>query len=76
MNIHVRLLFDLKQHSPTGEPEFNLDLKHATVTDLMNRLGIPITLRKVVLVNGRPAHTKQKLQDNDQVVVFLPVTGG
>ena len=76
MKINVRLLFDLKQHSPTGEPEFNLDLKHATVAELLNQLGIPIKLRKVVLVNGRPAHPEQKLRDNDLLVVFPPVTGG
>jgi molybdopterin converting factor small subunit len=39
-------------------------------------LGMPPALEKVMLVNGRPAYLDTSLNEGDSVVLFPPVAGG
>jgi len=46
------------------------------VSGLMKRLGIPIGLKKIILVNGRHRSEDHVLLDGDTVVFFPPLEGG
>ena len=77
LKIAVKLLVGLHKYSPTGEPQFVLDVsKGDRVQSVLTRLGLPQQGRKVVLVNGRQALADQELQANDLLVVFPPMEGG
>ncbi|MBU4564989.1 MAG: MoaD/ThiS family protein [Desulfarculus sp.] len=77
MDINLKLLVGLKKHSPTGEPEFTMQVPQGTtVEQVLGGLGIAQERAKVVLVNGRQAQSGQPLQSGDLVVVFPPMEGG
>jgi len=77
LKITVKLLVGLHKYSPTGEPQFILDVsKGEKVQSVLTRLGLPQQGRKVVLVNGHQALADQELQANDLLVVFPPMEGG
>lgn len=77
LKITVKLLVGLHKYSPTGEPQFVLDVsKEDRVQSVLARLGLPQQGFKVVLVNGRQALPHQSLQANDLLVVFPPMEGG
>jgi len=77
LEITVKLLVGLHKYSPTGEPQFVLDVsKGDRVQSVLVRLGLPKQGFKVVLVNGLQALPHQSLQANDLLVVFPPMEGG
>jgi sulfur carrier protein ThiS len=77
MDIRVKLLVGLKKYSPSGEPQFDLEVaKDASVEEVLQQLGIPRQPVKVVLVNGRQAQPQHKLKGHDLLVVFPPLEGG
>jgi molybdopterin converting factor small subunit len=48
----------------------------ATVHDVTRSLGIPSSLDRVTLVNGRDAEPERTLRAGDVVTVFPPLMGG
>jgi molybdopterin converting factor small subunit len=50
--------------------------EHATVQALMQVLGVPNDLPRIVLVNGQHAGEDRLLTDGDVVSVFPPLIGG
>jgi len=48
----------------------------ATVTDLLDRLQIPLRDVGVVVVNARSGTFQQKLQTDDRITLIPPIGGG
>jgi molybdopterin converting factor small subunit len=54
-----------------------LDLPEtSTVADIVQRLGIPTALSRIVLVNGHDVEDATGLRDGDVVDIFPPLAGG
>jgi sulfur carrier protein ThiS len=49
---------------------------HHTVQALLQALGVPDDLPKIVLVNGQHATEYRRLTDGDIVSIFPPLIGG
>ena len=47
-----------------------------TVAALLASLGVPATLPKIVLVNGRARPAEYELAPDDEISVFPPLAGG
>ena len=79
INIEVQLYFDLAQYLPAGakEKKFPMTLAEGTtVQNLLNKLGLPEEITKVIVVNGLSANNERKLQEGDVVAIFPPLAGG
>lgn len=77
MRVHVELFLHLRRYGPAGEGPQEVELPEgATVGDLVARLGLPPTVQKVVLVDGRLRPLDAPLQDGETVTVFPPLEGG
>jgi sulfur-carrier protein len=77
MKVEVQLFATLRKYGPSAEGPLTVDLSEGdTVVKMLEVLGIPPDVEKVILVNGRPAETDIVLRVGDKVVLFPPVTGG
>lgn len=77
MTVRIHLLGYLARYSPTGEEKFKMDLTPgATVGALLEKIGFPSGLEKMILVNGRQSNPATLLGEEDEVFVFSPATGG
>lgn len=77
MTVRVHLLGYLAKYSPSGGEKFNLDLNpESTVGGLLEKIGFPEELEKMILVNGRQADPTVRLGEDDEVFIFSPATGG
>ena len=79
MRIEVRLFANLAAflppHGHDGVAELEIP-DGSTVTDVTRQLGIPHSLARVVLVNGRDADAEARLAHRDVVTIFPPLAGG
>lgn len=80
MQIQVKLYATLRDYCPQrceiGEA-FSIDIERNTVRAILEKLGIPEQLAKIVMVNGnRVLDNSYKLSENDLVVIFPPIGGG
>lgn len=79
MQVEVRLFATLARFLPPGSRDgagvVDLD-PGATVRRLMERLGIPAEMSRIVLVNGQDVEDDERLQPGDVVDVFPPLAGG
>ena len=79
MRVEVRLFATLLTFLP---PESHdgaaiLDLPEgSTVRDVVHRLGIPVDLERVSLVNGGDSSPETALHPGDVVTLFPPLMGG
>jgi molybdopterin converting factor small subunit len=77
MTVRVHLLGYLARYSPSGQEKFKLDLApEATVGTLLEKIGFPAGLERMILVNGRQAGPIAGLGEDDEVFIFSPATGG
>jgi hypothetical protein len=77
MTVRVHLLGYLARYSPSGQEKFKLDLApEATVGTLLEKIGFPAGLERMILVNGRQAGPTAGLGEDDEVFIFSPATGG
>jgi sulfur carrier protein ThiS len=54
-----------------------MEMSHgSTVHDVLQRLGVPPSLERVILVNGADAAPDHLLADADVIDVFPPLAGG
>ena len=80
MNIKVKVFYNLAEYLP---PE-SLDQKNcislaegSTIKTILEKLGIPEQMTKVILVNGiKPESNETPLHDGDMVAIFPPLAGG
>lgn len=77
MKVEVRLYATLRKYGPPQEGPLVMALIEGDqVARLLEILGIPPEVEKVILVNGRPAQRDSILNEGDIVVLFPPVAGG
>ncbi len=77
MKVQISMYATLKQYAPGGRGNFELNLASgATVKTLIERLKIPQTVEKVILINGRLADDGTRLADVDKITIFPPIEGG
>ncbi len=77
MKIDVQLLGYLARFSPTEKEKFQLDLEpEATVAHILEKIGFPADLQKMILVNGVQAKLSTVLAEGDDVFIFAPALGG
>jgi molybdopterin converting factor small subunit len=79
MKIQVRLFASLGRYAPSGEgaEDHAVTLEEgATVGVLLDRLGVPAGVVKLIFVNGVHATPETVLRSGDRVGVFPPVAGG
>ena len=68
-------LYSALRISRFSEAEVELS-EGATVTDLLDKLQIPLQDVGVVVVNARSGTFQQKLQAGDRITLIPPVGGG
>ena len=79
MRVEVHLFATLVSFLPpeTRNGAATLEMPEgSTVRDVAGRLGIPVDLDRVSLVNGREAEPELELRSGDVVTVFPPLMGG
>ncbi len=80
INIEVQLYFDLANYLPAvaKDRKFSITLgEKSTIQNLLNKLGLPEDITKVILVNGiKPNSNEIQLQNDDVVAIFPPMAGG
>ncbi len=77
MRIRVKLFDAFKRFAPGDAADFTMSQpSDASVEQLLSDLGVPATLPRILLVNGRRSDPATPLRDGDTVVIFPPVSGG
>ena len=80
MQIQLKLLAQFKRFAPApmdGRDDCPMNVSPGTtVGDVLETLGVPPDLPKVVLVNYVAAPPGRPLQEGDAVTLFPPVAGG
>ena len=79
MRVEVRLFATLAAFLPSDGRDGTAELEipeGSTVVDVTRRLGIPLDLARVVLVNGRDIGSEARLTSRDVVTIFPPLAGG
>jgi molybdopterin converting factor small subunit len=77
MKVQISMYATLKRYAPGDGGNFELNLAAgARVKTLTERLKIPRTVERVILINGRPADDATPLTDGDEITIFPPIEGG
>lgn len=77
MKITMSLFATLRRYAPGNDHVFDLPIDPgATLQQVVRGLGIPDTLHRITLINGRHGKPDQVLTDGDAVTLFPPITGG
>jgi sulfur-carrier protein len=79
MKIELRLFASLSRYLPEqGGGNFcAMEIPEGTtISDLLRRLGVPVEVRKIIILNGVHAGESQTLTEGDRIGVFPPVAGG
>ncbi|MEW6262229.1 MAG: MoaD/ThiS family protein [Thermodesulfobacteriota bacterium] len=77
MRVNVRLTAHLKRYAPAGSDDFWMELDDGTTLgELVDRLGIPAGVERVIVVNGRPLENETRLKEGDVVTFLAVMTGG
>jgi sulfur-carrier protein len=79
VRVEVRLFATLALFLPRGGSDgaITLDVpSDSTVHAVLERLGIPVELERVALVNGADATADRALHPGDVLTVFPPLVGG
>jgi len=77
MEVTVKLYNRLRDYAPGNDNTFSIRLPvGAQLNDLLQRLNIPPTVQRTILVNGRRVDEKATLFTGDEVVMMSPIEGG
>ena len=72
INVRVKSYIPWKSDYP---PVFQVE-ENVTIRQFCEQIGIEWDVEALVFLNEQIAHESQVLQDNDQVVLMIPVIGG
>lgn len=76
MMVNVQLLGYLARYSPTGKEIFTQELGlEATIGRLLEKIGFPPDMEKMVLVNGHQSNEASRLADGDEYLFSPPRPG-
>jgi sulfur carrier protein ThiS len=79
MQVVVRLYASMRIYAPhlsVGQPQIVEVPEGASAQDLMQVLGIPEDVTKILVINGRKEELCYLLQEGDRIGIFSPVGGG
>ena len=79
MEVKVKLFATLGEYAPDGESAkpFEVEVDQgATLSALLDKLGIPQDIVRVKFVNGRARKEDYELEPGDEVGFFPPIGGG
>ncbi len=77
MRVILKLFAGLDVHLPGGKSPEQLEFDDGlTILQVLDHLGVPRGVPRILLVNHRHAETHQVLRDGDTLAVFPPVAGG
>lgn len=76
MEVRVKLM-SLFEEYQKGYPDGRVTLEEgATVLDLVQQLGIPEKLVRILTVNGKQGNLQTGLSEGDTIFLFPPSFGG
>jgi molybdopterin converting factor small subunit len=76
MEVRVKLM-SLFEEYQKGYPDGRVTLEEgATVLDLVQQLGIPEKLVRILTVNGKQGNLQTGLSEGDTIFLFPPAFGG
>jgi molybdopterin converting factor small subunit len=80
MRVKITLLASLREYLPRdlneGDiyfAELNNDI---TIKELLSKLGIPIEMPKIIMINNRYGDLQDHLKEGDEITIFPPLCGG
>lgn len=77
MKVEVKLFDLLRRYAPDNQNVFHVQLQPGvSVGELLEKLQIPPSVRRTVLVNGRRVEDKTLLSSDDTLVIMSPIEGG
>lgn len=77
MRVEVQLYATLRKYGPPdGGPRTMVVAEGERLGRVLEAIGIPADVERVILVNGRPATADSVLEEGDRVVLYPPVAGG
>ncbi len=77
MDVQVKLYGLFKKYAPEERQEFQLKLPpNSNVKKLLKILKIPFEQERTLLVNGQLAGLERRLESEDIIVIFSPMSGG
>jgi molybdopterin converting factor small subunit len=79
MKVEIKLFGYMKEYVPGGEDYSSRQValqEGARVDQLLEKLGIPIDIPKIVLIDGVTVKPNHPLKEGDSVNIFPPLTGG
>ena len=79
MPVLIKLSTTLREHVPGYNPAEGLSMElhgPATVGDMAERIGLPLSQIKITMLNGAHASLDNPLADGDRVAYFPAVGGG
>jgi len=77
MKIQLKLFANVKQYHPNDDQNIPVEYSDgSTVGEIIDALGIPEKLAKIVFVNGIQAGPEVTLKEGDRLAVFPPLAGG
>ncbi len=75
IKIDLNLFVTLSKYLPENNDCFEIP-ENTTVEKLMNDLGVPTDVVKLIFINGHREEITYQLKNEDRVGVFPPVGGG
>jgi molybdopterin converting factor small subunit len=77
MKVTVKLYNRLRDYAPDENNVFSLQMPHgAPMGQLLQRLNIPNSVQRTILINGRRGDENTVLSPGDEVVMMSPIEGG
>jgi sulfur carrier protein ThiS len=80
MQIEIKLLTQLKQYLPdpdlAGNSRFLDIAEPATVREVLEKLGVPVDMPKVIMINERQGALDDEVVPHDRLTIFPSVGGG
>jgi sulfur carrier protein ThiS len=79
IKVNVKLFATLRRHFPDYNPDKGVDVEMnegSTVEDLLHTLHLSQNEARVIIVNGIPKKINDPINNQDQVNIFTPISGG
>jgi molybdopterin converting factor small subunit len=77
MHVHVHLFGSFSRYSPTGSDKFQIEIETPdSVGRLLERIGFPLDMERMVIVNGSQSGPSTPLMDGDDIFIYYPAAGG
>lgn len=75
IQIELKLFVTLSKYLPSKSEAYDI-LEGTTINQLINDLGIPNGIVKLIFINGKKQDRNYRIQHKDRVGLFPPVGGG